>query len=133
MPVRAAAFALQGDPAARAHCHCEACRDFYGTAVLSATAWHAQALRMVRGEVANFAHPLRQMSRTFCVRCGETLFGTNRLGMRVVPNSLAARAAGGVLPSGWQPSMHLFYRHRVIDIDDSLVKYLDGWDGPVAP
>ncbi len=27
--------------------------------------------------------------------------------------------------------MHLFYRHRVIDVIDALPKYLDGWDGPV--
>ena len=26
------AFTLRGEPAARAHCHCNACRDFYGTA-----------------------------------------------------------------------------------------------------
>ncbi|MBB3261440.1 hypothetical protein F4827_006277 [Paraburkholderia bannensis] len=29
-----------------------------------------------------------------------------------------------------RPTMHLFYRHRVIDVRDSQIKYLDGWDGP---
>lgn len=125
-----AAFTLRGEPAARAHCHCNACRDFYGTAILSATAWNPEAVQVERGEVASFTHPTRQMARTFCRACGETLFGTNRLGMRVVPNSLAARAAGGSLPEAWQPTMHLFYRHRIMDVDDALVKYLDGWDGP---
>lgn len=123
-------FVLLGEPAARAHCHCQACRDFYGTSVLSATAWPAHALQVTQGEPASYAHPTRQMSKSFCQRCGEVLFGTNRLGMRVVPNSLAARAAGGALPPGWQPAMHLFYRHRVIDVADDLTKYSDGWDGP---
>lgn len=34
------------------------------------------------------------------------------------------------LPEARQPTMHLFYRHRIIDVADALVKYLDGWDGP---
>ena len=122
---------LQGSPAARAHCHCQTCRDFYGTAMLSATAWDPQALHLVGGEVAQFAHPTKQLSRAFCPSCGETMYGTNRLGMRIVPNSVMARAHGGTLPEALQPAMHLFYRHRVIDVHDTLIKYLDGWDGPV--
>jgi hypothetical protein len=70
------------------------------------------------------------MSKTFCVNCGDTLFGTNRLGMRVVPNSIVARAAGGSLPEDWSPTMRLFYRYRTIDVADGLTKYLEGWDGP---
>ena len=58
------------------------------------------------------------------------MFGTNRLGMRVVPNSLLARSTGGVLPQHFESTMHLFYRHRVIDVSDPLVKFSDGWDGP---
>ncbi|MBU6528184.1 hypothetical protein OGR47_14565 [Methylocystis sp. MJC1] len=51
--------------------------------------------------------------------------------MRVLLNSFVARAAGGELPEEMQATMHLFYRHRIIDIDDELLKYLDGWDGPI--
>ncbi|KGU75329.1 glutathione-dependent formaldehyde-activating enzyme family protein [Burkholderia pseudomallei MSHR4308] len=82
---------LTGEPAARAHCHCTACRDFHGVSMLSATAWPAERAIVVEGDVASFAHPARQMSRTFCRACGETVFGTNRLGMRVVPNAIVAR------------------------------------------
>jgi len=71
------------------------------------------------------------MSKFFCANCGDTLFGTNRLGMRIVPNSVAARAVGGSLPNDWSPTMHLFYRYRIIDVADGLPKYLEGWDGPV--
>lgn len=120
---------LHNQPAARANCHCDGCRDFYGTSMLSATAWSADAVQLTRGQVASYAHPIKQLSRTFCVNCGETLFGTNRLGMRVVPNAIVARAAGGTMPDDWRPTMHLFYRHRVIDVTDELIKYLDGWDG----
>ena len=47
-----------------------------------------------------------------------------------MPNSLTARAHGGQLPGDLQPTMHPFYRQRVIDVVDALPKYLDGWDGP---
>ncbi|KVO37910.1 aldehyde-activating protein [Burkholderia ubonensis] len=120
---------LQGEPAARANCHCQTCRDFYGTSMLLATAWGSGQLA-VTGANATFAHPAKAMSRTFCASCGEIVFGTNRLGMRVVPNSLNARAHDGQLPDELQPTMHLFYRQRVIDVVDPLPKYLDGWDGP---
>lgn len=121
---------LIGAPAARANCHCQTCRDFYATSMLSATAWPAESVA-TSGALQVFRHPHKQMSRAFCPACGETMFGTNRLNMRVVPNSLLARAHGGTLPADRQPTMHLFYRHRVIDVNDALPKYLDGWDGPV--
>ncbi|WP_217590188.1 GFA family protein [Burkholderia sp. GbtcB21] len=120
---------LRGEPAARANCHCATCRDFYGTPMLSATAWPPEQIA-VDGTGATFPHPSKSMSRTWCVSCGEIVSGTNRFGMRVVPNSLTARAHGGQLPDDLQPTMHLFYRQRVIDVIDALPKYLDGWDGP---
>ena len=70
-----------------------------------------------------------QLKRHFCRHCGETLLGNNRLGMAVIPNSLFARAAQNTLPDALAPTMHLFYRHRVVDVADALPKYLDGWDG----
>lgn len=81
------------------------------------------------------------MTRTLSAGClcgavtgtlgGEIVFGTNRPGMRVVLNSLTARAHGGRLPDHLQPSMHLFYGPRVIDVADALPKYVDGWGGPM--
>ncbi|MDF3832523.1 GFA family protein [Cupriavidus basilensis] len=124
---------IAGEPVARANCHCQACRDFYGTPVFAATAWEPAHVAVERGDdqLATYQHATRQLQRHFCRQCGETLFGTNRLGMSVVPNSLFARASDGVLPDALQPAMHLFYRHRVVDVADALPKYLDGWDGPL--
>lgn len=121
---------LHGSPAARACCHCATCRDFYGTSMLSATAWEADAVQLDAGAGGVFQHPHKQLSKTFCGGCGEVVFGTNRLGMRVVPNAMLARANGGALDAALMPQMHLFYRDRVIDVVDALPKYLDGWDGP---
>ncbi|MET4681800.1 GFA family protein [Stenotrophomonas rhizophila] len=121
---------LHGAPAARANCHCSTCRSFYGTSLLSATAWEAAAVRVEDGVALTFQHPGKQVAKTFCGVCGDILFGTNRLGMRVVPNALVARATDGQLDAALAPTMHLFYRQRVVDVSDDLPKYLDGWDGP---
>lgn len=44
--------------------------------------------------------------------------------------SYSARATGETLAQPLHPTMHLFYRQRIIDVVDDLPKYLDGWDGP---
>ncbi|MEG0184075.1 MAG: GFA family protein [Stenotrophomonas sp.] len=125
------AVELHGAPVARANCHCTTCRDFYGAAMLSATAWDRASVVPAATNTTHFQHPAKQLSKTFCRQCGDVLFGTNRLGLYVVPNAVVARAAGGVLDAALVPTMHLFYRERVIDVSDALPKYLDGWDGPV--
>ncbi|MDW3684271.1 GFA family protein [Cupriavidus sp. CV2] len=124
---------IAGEPVARANCHCQACRDFYATPIFAATAWEPANVVVARGaqHLATYHRATRQLQRQFCPQCGETLFGVNRLGMSVIPNNLSARACGGVLPDALRPAMHLFYRHRVVEVDDALPKYLDGWDGPV--
>lgn len=121
---------VDDQPEVKANCHCQSCRDLYGTSMLSATAWLPERIAVLSGNLSKFAHPTKQLSRTFCPHCGETVFGTNRLGMKILPNSLLARAAGGELPKQMRPTMHLFYRERIIDVDDKLPKYLDGWNGP---
>lgn len=98
--------------------------------MFSATAWEADAVRVEAGVALTFSHPEKQLTKTFCGVCGDAVFGTNRLGMRVVPNALVARATDGVLDAALAPTLHLFYRQRVVDVSDDLPKYLDGWDGP---
>lgn len=121
---------LHGKPAAQANCHCSSCRDFYGTSIFSATAWAADSASIVDGVGQIFKHPEKQLTKTFCEACGEVVFGTNRLGMRVVPNAIVARATRGELDATLRPTMHLFYRQRIVNVLDDLPKYLDGWDGP---
>jgi hypothetical protein len=123
-------FVTEGEPAAKAYCHCEDCREFYSTPILAATAWHKDALAVIGGEasISKHQHPHKQLTKFFCVICGDTLFGANRLGMYVVPNKQLYRALDGAADS-MRPEFHLFYRHRVVEIADSLPKYLDGRSG----
>ena len=124
---------IAGSPAACAYCHCTSCRDFYGLPVLAATAWRNEAVQVVKGSdrLGEYQHPTKQMQRHFCRACGETMFGTNRLGLTVVRTSLLARSSGGSLSAEFNPKLHLFYAYRELDVDDELPKYLEGTSGPL--
>jgi hypothetical protein len=124
---------VSGCPVARAYCHCPSCREFYGLAVLAATAWKNDAVRVAKGQtlLGEYKHPTKQMQRHFCLACGATMFGTNRLGLTVVRTSLFAKTWGGLLPAELTPEFHLFYAYREFDIDDELPKYLESRSGPL--
>jgi hypothetical protein len=123
---------LSGSPAACGFCHCSSCQDFYALPVFSVTAWKREAVQVANGEdrLGEFTHPKKQMQKYFCLSCGETLFGTNRLGMAVIGTPLIERAFGGQLPNEFRPTFHLFYAQRVLDVEDALPKYLEGRNGP---
>ncbi|MGB0401360.1 MULTISPECIES: GFA family protein [Stenotrophomonas] len=97
--------------------------------MFSATAWEPASVQMEASEVRTFSHPEKQLKKAFCAHCGEVVFGTNRLGMHVVPNAMLHRGGEGDSHLAWSPTMHLYYRQRVVDVLDELPKYLDGWDG----
>ncbi|HSV53762.1 MAG TPA: GFA family protein [Burkholderiaceae bacterium] len=126
-------LAISGSPAACAYCHCSTCRDFYSLPVLAATAWKNDAVRVTKGNdrLGEYKHLTKQMQRHFCLACGETLFGANRLGLTVVRTSLLVKALGGSLPAEFTPKFHLFYAYREFDVDDELPKYLEGRSGPL--
>ncbi|MGJ8513253.1 GFA family protein [Carnimonas bestiolae] len=121
---------MTGEPLARANCHCASCRDVYGGSFLSATAWQPSQLTLSASNCRDFSHPTKRLTRTYCASCGDILFGTNRLGMNVVPNQMIARSHQGVLPAHLTPEMHIFYTQRIVDVNDTLVKYSEGWNGP---
>lgn len=124
---------VEGQPVARAYCHCSSCRALYELPVLSATAWNKEALRVVAGQhlLGEYRPPGKQMARHFCRNCGTTVFGSNRLDLRVIRTSLLARSFPGGLPQALSPAFHLFYDDREISISDDLPKYRQGWDGPL--
>ena len=100
--------------------------------VFSVTAWKKEAVQVAKGadRLSKFTHPEKQMQKFFCLNCGETLFGTNRLGMAVIGTPLIERAFGAQLPAEFWPTFHLFYAQRVLEVEDALPKYLEGRNGP---
>ena len=123
---------FRGAPTARAICHCNACRELYGSIVLAATAWAPEQITHLGNSTVllDYPHPRRHMRRYSCRHCGELVHGCNRLGMVVVPNARFTRQHDGLLPVALRPTLHLFYAYRAFDVMDDLPKYLQGWDGP---
>lgn len=121
---------VRGQPVARAYCHCRDCREFYGLPLLAATAWRREDVHVRQGaqRIYEFKHPTKAMTRAFCRDCGQTVYGSNRLGFVVIRNTLFARETG-VMPEALEPQLHLFYRQREVEVDDVLPKYLDGRNG----
>ena len=121
-----------GKPEIKAYCHCATCRNFYNVPVLAATGWLPVNVQITKGEeqVNDFQHPHKRMEKKFCSCCGETLFGLNRLGMVVIPNSIGLRGLSESETVKWSPEFHFWYPARVVDIDDELPKYAETPDGP---
>ncbi|WP_423821364.1 GFA family protein [Salinisphaera sp. SPP-AMP-43] len=112
-----------GEPKLSLYCHCASCRALYNTDVLSATGWADDQVELPEpGDM--FAHELdgKQMTRYGCPQCGMTLYGRHKPGIPVIPHGVFRKANGGHLPAALAPTLHLFYRERVIDVDDDLRK-----------
>ena len=121
-----------GAPRVRAICHCDSCKELHDVPMQVLTAWNKDQLTIESGEanLASFAYPGRKLVRFFCSQCGETLFNSNRFDLRVAASTLFVKRLGS-LPAGFEPEKHLFYGSRVLDVSDSLPKYLEGVDGPL--
>ncbi|WP_348767771.1 GFA family protein [uncultured Salinisphaera sp.] len=109
------------------HCHCGSCRDLYNVDVLSAAGWAHENVELP-DQSRLFVHKVegKQMTRYGCPKCGLTMYGVHKPGIPVIPHGLFRKANGGKLPDEIAPTLHLFYRERVLDIDDGLEKCEDG-------
>lgn len=115
---------LNGEPIVRGVCHCEDCRDLLKIPYHSVTAWDKQKalVETDAGELVEFKHPTKRMSRFFCRNCGETMFNSNAKDWRVVSQLLIRKNYNGELPEALRPKLHFYYGSRIVDIDDDLPK-----------
>lgn len=66
-------YEARGTPAAVNHCHCVQCQRASGAAMVTWATWPRAAVRVLRGAAAEFGSSPGVM-RSFCARCGSTLF-----------------------------------------------------------
>lgn len=116
-----------GNPELSLYCHCGSCRALYNTDMLSATGWAENNVDLP-DESKLFVHKLdgKEMTRYGCPTCGMTMYGRHKPGIPVIPHGVFRKANGGLLPAALAPTLHLFYRERVIDVDDDLEKSQGG-------
>ncbi|WP_207062573.1 GFA family protein [Motiliproteus sp. SC1-56] len=115
---------MTGAPRVHAYCHCQDCRELLQVPYHSVLAWEADQVHISQGagEVIEYQHPRKRMTRVFCKHCGDVLYNTNAMGRKLVSQLLFKRCNQDQLPPGFESSAHFFYDRRVIDVDDALPK-----------
>ncbi|GAB3680185.1 GFA family protein [Salinisphaera aquimarina] len=112
-----------GAPELSLYCHCGSCRDMYSVDMLSATGWADDNVELPEeSAMFTYAVPGKQMKRFGCPKCGMIMYGRHKPGIPVIPHGVFRKANGGRLPAELAPTLHLFYRERVLDVQDDLPK-----------
>jgi hypothetical protein len=101
-------YEARGAPLGVNHCHCVQCQRVSGAALLTWATWPRASLRVLRGEVADFESS-PGVKRSFCARCGSTLFWR-----RVAREREELDVAAGTLDQAEQlrPTEHIFVKSR---------------------
>lgn len=116
-------MAVRGEPKLSLYCHCRSCRALYGTDIVPLTGWAEESVDLPDASTM-FDYKLSdcEMRRFGCPNCGMTLYARHRPGIPVIPHGVFRRNNGGELPTELAPTLHLFYRDRVLEMGDDLPK-----------
>lgn len=114
---------VAGDkPVAAAMCHCHSCRKWHAAPVNQWTLWSEDAVQVIGGRrcLAEF-NKTGKSDRCWCIRCGGHVMNRKPHRAMIVVYAMTLVDSAFV----YAPSCHIFYRERVINIDDGLPKYAD--------
>ena len=108
------------DPAKVAICHCTDCRDWSATPVTAYSLWPADKVRVLDGadKVTRF-NKMGKATRCSCSVCGGAV-------MAELPGAGLVDVYPMFLKDvPFEPTAHVHYAERVMDMADGLVKYKD--------
>ncbi len=127
-------YEVAADPVAAKLCHCRGCQSLHGAPFQWAVIFHKQDVRFVRGtESLYFYHseagqPGRILPcKLSCCRCRSPIADEGRR-MFLAFGPLFDFGFPPRVPPSFQPTCHIFYGARVMDIPDDLPKYLGHQD-----
>lgn len=125
----AVVFEVCADPVDSKICHCKQCQALHGAPFQWAVIFHKHHVRFVRGvEELHFYHPETRTSRhelpckLSCGRCRAPIADEGRR-MFLAFGPLFDFGFPPRVPPAFEPTCHIFYGSRVIDIDDGKPKY----------
>ncbi len=112
---------VSGAPAASGYCHCETCRKWHAAPVNAWVAWPDAAVTVTEGEDLLQSFRLSEMShRHWCSTCGTGILNVTNKGLTIV---YAMMLDGSEFVN--EPSLHVNYGKRVMDVPDTLPKFKD--------
>ena len=116
-------YEARGTPAGVNHCHCVQCQRASGAAMITWATWPRASVRVLRGEAAEFESS-PGVKRSFCARCGSTLFW-RRVAQR--PEELDIAAGTIDQADALAPLDHIFVksRRRWMPLCDGLPAYAE--------
>jgi len=135
----AVVFEVSADPVDAKLCHCDACKSLHGAPLQWAVIFHKTDVRFTRGvdelyfysaERGRPGHALP--CKLSCVHCHSPIADEGRR-MFLAFGPLFDFGPQRRVPEAFQPTCHIFYGARVIDIDDGKPKFVghkgsERWD-----
>jgi len=117
-----------GEPAVTFYCHCSLCRRSGGAAFVGAAAFKPENV-VFHGEanIRDYVPPNSKVPRRYCKLCGSYVAEDARpvLGVYALPIGLCQEPVAEI----YRPKQHIFYDSRIVDVSDTLPKYLKMPDG----
>jgi hypothetical protein len=116
-------FEARGAPIGVNHCHCVQCQRVSGAALLTWATWPRASVRIVRGAAADYESS-PGVKRSFCARCGSTLFWRREGGR---PEEIDIAAGTLDQADALAPLDHIFVksRRRWMPLCDGLPAYTE--------
>ena len=125
----AVAYEVRDDPVAAKICHCRACQTLHGAPFQWAVIFHKHDVRFVRGlDALYFYNSERDTTgrdlpcKLSCRHCRSPIADEGRR-MFLAFGPLFDFGAPPAVPPAFEPTCHIFYGSRVIDVDDGRPKF----------
>jgi hypothetical protein len=123
-------FEVRADPVDSKICHCPACQSLHGAPFQWAVIFHKHDVRFVRGAEglyfysAELSQPGHNLPcKLSCATCRSPIADEGRR-MFLAFGPLFDFGSPPRVPAPFEPTCHIFYGARVIDVHDDRPKYL---------
>jgi len=111
-----------GTPLFVGYCHCQSCRTWLGAPVHAVTLWQTQDVEVTKG--ASLLKTFIKMPRSHrqhCTNCGGAVMNAHPLEGEDMIDVMASL----LIAFPFEPTMHVHYQERIIDMRDGLPKYAE--------
>lgn len=126
-------LSLEGEPVVQGYCHCDSCRRWTAQPFIAYSLWPTPHVHVTKGEDVLGAAPRNDnITNRFCTRCGGNVMSESSFaGLTDVFPAIITGFA-------FEPSGHVNYAERMVDVRDGLPKFKDmpepaGGSGEMIP